>query len=66
MFSKIYDSILTVAYPQSCQICDQSVENSIDGIVCQDCWKKTRLFNGKEILCQKCGIFLNEQPVNLS
>lgn len=66
MFSQIYDSILTLAYPQTCKICEQSVENSADGIVCQDCWEKTRIFTGNEILCKKCGAFLKEQTANFN
>jgi ComF family protein len=58
MFSKIYDSFLTLAYPQACQICEQSVENSLDGVACQTCWEKTRIFSGAETLCSKCGRFL--------
>jgi ComF family protein len=61
MFSQIYDSILTLTYPQSCKICGQSVENSADGFVCDDCWEKTRIFIGWEVLCQKCGDYLKGQ-----
>jgi ComF family protein len=66
MFSKIYDSILTLTYPQTCKICEKSVENSADGIVCEDCWEKTRIFIGNEILCRKCGAFLKEQTANFN
>ncbi len=62
----MYDSILTVTYPQACKICDKSVEESENGIVCQECWHKTRIFTGKEVLCQKCGDFLQEQFINLN
>ncbi len=60
MFRKISDSLLTLAYPQICQICQNSVENSADGIVCSSCWKNTRVFSGSEILCGKCGAYLRE------
>jgi len=65
MFRKIYDSLLTVVYPQACQICENSVENSSDGTICRDCWNVTRIFTGKEILCAKCGAYLmeSETPV---
>jgi len=62
MLSKIYDSLLTLAYPQACQICQNSVENSSDGISCQDCWKKTNVFSSAETLCHKCGAFLQSKP----
>lgn len=61
MLSKIYDSILTVAYPQACHICESSVENSSDGIVCEECWERTQIFCGAETLCAKCGRFLREE-----
>jgi competence protein ComFC len=64
MFSKIYDSLLALAYPQACQICEQSVENLSDGVACDSCWEKTRIFSGAEILCGKCGRFLQSQPMN--
>lgn len=64
MFSKIYDSLLTLAYPQACQICEQSVENSSDGVACLACWGKTQIFSGAETLCGKCGRFLQAKPSN--
>ncbi len=60
MLHKISDALLSVVYPQACQICQKSVENSTDGVVCRDCWKKTCVFSGKEILCAKCGAYLRE------
>jgi ComF family protein len=64
MLQKIYDSLLTLAYPQVCQICQNSVENSSDGVACQACWEKTRIFFGGETLCHKCGAFLQAKPSN--
>lgn len=61
MLRKIYDSLLTLAYPQSCQVCQNSVENSADGVVCRKCWRKTRIFSGQETLCAKCSAFLQER-----
>ena len=34
MFNAILDSLLAIAYPQTCQICENSVENLADGVVC--------------------------------
>jgi predicted amidophosphoribosyltransferase len=65
MFHKIYDSLLTLAYPQICQICQNSVENSADGVVCCDCWETTRTFSGNEILCEKCGAYLRESEISV-
>ncbi len=64
MFHKIYDSLLTLAYPQACQVCNNSVENSADGVACQSCWEKTLIFSGTETLCGKCGRFLHPKPSN--
>lgn len=58
MFSAIYESLLTVVYPQECQNCDRSVESFECGVACADCWNKTRIFHGAETLCGKCGRFL--------
>lgn len=65
MFWKICDSLLTLAYPQACQNCKQSVENSSDGVACRACWEKTRIFSGTETLCCKCGRFLQSEPSNV-
>ncbi len=62
MFQKLYDSLLTLAYPQSCNICEKSVEKSSDGVVCRPCWKATQIFRGAETLCSKCGRFLSDKP----
>ena len=60
MFRQIYDSLLTVVYPQACTICEQNVENSANGVACETCWEKTRVFTGDETLCAKCGLFLRD------
>lgn len=62
MFHKIYDSLLTLAYPQACQVCGDSVESFSDGAACKECWAKTQIFTGAETLCGKCGRFLHLKP----
>jgi ComF family protein len=64
MFNVILDSLLTLTYPQACQICENSVENSADGIACDPCWLKTNIFSGAETLCAKCSAFLQLQSSN--
>ncbi|MBS1795372.1 MAG: ComF family protein [Acidobacteria bacterium] len=59
MLQKIYDSLLSLAYPQSCQICRDSVESSADGAACRQCWLSTRVFTGGETLCAKCSAVLS-------
>ncbi len=61
IFGRIYDSFLALAYPQECLICKNSVEHSRNGIACESCWRKTRIFSGNETLCRKCGKFHNEE-----
>ena len=51
-----YDALLTVAYPQVCAICFRSVEQRRFGVVCEGCWKETRIFEGTETMCWKCGL----------
>lgn len=64
MFRKIFNPLLTLAYPQSCHVCENSVENMSDGVACQSCWEKTEVFSGAETLCSKCGEFLQVQPID--
>ena len=64
MLTKFFDSLLTLAYPQACGICQNSVENLSDGVVCRDCWNATRIFSGKETVCHKCGKFLSEKETD--
>ena len=66
MFNVIFDPLLAIAYPQACQICENSVENSADGVVCGPCWLKTNVFSGAEALCVKCGAFLQSKPLTKS
>jgi ComF family protein len=60
--SFIYDSCLTLIYPQTCKKCSHSVESQTDGFVCDNCWRQTRLFYGQEISCRKCSAFLRNGP----
>lgn len=64
MFHRIFDPLLALAYPQACQVCERSVENSADGIACSFCWSKTRVFSGAETLCAKCSAFLQAKPTD--
>lgn len=64
MLGKIFDSLLALAYPQACQICENSVENLPDGVACRECWEKTQIFSGAETLCAKCGAFLRDKLLN--
>lgn len=56
----LYDSLLTVAYPQVCAICFRSVEQRRFGVACESCWSETKVFNGAENMCWKCGRISDE------
>ena len=60
MLKVVHSALLSLIYPQSCRICNSSVEDPDDGVACRECWSKTRIFSGNEILCKKCGAFLQE------
>lgn len=55
LLTRVYDALLTVAYPQPCRVCGGSVEQRSFGVACEACWKATRIFNGRETICWKCG-----------
>jgi ComF family protein len=55
MLRRAVDSILTSIYPQQCLVCGGLVETNCDGVACAGCWTLTRLFDGSENLCRKCG-----------
>jgi len=61
-----YDALLAVAYPQSCAICGGSVEQRRFGVACELCWRKTRVFTGRERFCWKCGAFLDDEVLPIS
>jgi ComF family protein len=60
----ISDSLLTIFSPQSCVICEKSVEKFAEGKCCEDCWEATKIFNGNETLCHKCGAFLHDKSTD--
>jgi ComF family protein len=64
MLQKIYDSLLTLAYPQVCHVCNESVETAAGGVVCQKCWQTARFFSKNETRCAKCSAFLQEKSAN--
>ena len=64
MFDKFFDSLLVLAYPQACRVCENSVENLADGVACRLCWLKTNVFSNTETLCARCGAFLQSKSSN--
>lgn len=57
MFKAVRDSLLSLIYPKQCRTCDRPVENFDDGQSCSSCWRETRLFDGTQMLCAKCGAY---------
>jgi ComF family protein len=49
--TRIYDAILTLAYPQVCVICGKSVEQRRFGVACETCWSETQIFTDEERIC---------------
>lgn len=68
MIADLADALLSLAFPLSCKICGSEVEHSATGSACDECWKNTRIFTGKETLCTKCGAFFapEDVPIPLS
>ena len=61
MFKEVQNSLLSIIYPQECRVCFSQVENSDDGFSCIKCWSETRIFDGSEMLCDKCGAFFGDK-----
>ena len=50
------DAALALLYPRPCAACGaESVEARADSPACAKCWDATRVFEGDETLCWKCG-----------
>src|SRR2546423_11895060 len=57
MLRGLLDSLLCVVYPQECRVCSGNVRTLNYGVACCDCWESTKIFDGSEMLCNKCGAF---------
>lgn len=51
----LYDATLALLFPHACAICGASVEARADIPACAECWRETRINEGGETLCRKCG-----------
>lgn len=49
------DASLALIFPQACDVCGGSIEARADGVACAACWHKTRVFDGTDLICWKCG-----------
>lgn len=61
MLDAIQNSFFSLIYPQDCRVCASHVESRKDGTACSQCWAATRIFNGSEMLCEKCGAFFGDK-----
>ena len=57
MLSHLVDDMISLVYPQPCRVCGGAVESKDNGVACGDCWSATRVFDGNENLCAKCGAY---------
>lgn len=53
--SALYDAALSLVYPHACDVCGSSVDARADGVACEACWHKTRIFDVADLICWKCG-----------
>jgi ComF family protein len=60
MLGNVQDSILSLIYPQKCQVCSGQVDRRADGVACSECWNSTRFFGRSETLCGKCGALIGD------
>jgi ComF family protein len=61
MLRAITDSLISLVYPQECRVCSALVERNSTGVACETCWSSTKIFNGDEMLCEKCGAFFSDK-----
>ena len=64
MLDTLFNSLLTLIYPQQCRLCGNSVEKPTDGAACAECWEKVRWYGNGELKCRKCGAYLGKAGDN--
>ncbi|MFL6374262.1 MAG: ComF family protein [Pyrinomonadaceae bacterium] len=60
MIDKLTDPLLSLLYPQQCRVCAGPVHHRADGVSCDGCWAHTRIFDGSEMRCDKCGLLMGD------
>lgn len=60
MLNAVQNSLLSLIYPSECRVCSVAIADLDDGVACCGCWAKTRIFQGTEMLCGKCGMFFGD------
>ena len=66
MLQRLFDPILATVYPQACHVCNACVDSHGDGVACAGCWSATKIFDGSEVLCRKCGAVAKDGRLNRS
>ena len=66
MLTVLRDSILSLVYPQECRVCSCIIESANDGSACSKCWAATRIFDGTQMLCEKCGAFFGDKKASVA
>lgn len=57
MLKAVRDSLLSTFFPIECRVCHGPVESLDLGPACRACWTETRIFDGSQPLCLKCGAY---------
>jgi hypothetical protein len=47
----LYDSLLSLLYPQACAVCGALVAERANGVACAACWAKVKLFDPADVIC---------------
>ena len=58
MFKAAHDSLVSLVWPQACQVCSGIVDSLEDGLSCSTCWNNTQIFDGTEMFCGRCSAVL--------
>lgn len=61
----ILDIFIVPIAPAYCGLCGECIDSLSLGKACHGCWSSTRIFNGDEALCPKCGRYLVGRRLSL-
>ncbi len=57
----LLNPIQSLLFPVFCGICTRPADFARDGTVCASCWNQTRIFDGRETVCHKCGRYHSDR-----
>jgi len=61
----LLEPLLGTLYPHQCRVCGDLVDSIRYGSACSACWAATRIFDGSETTCSKCGAFSKDKRLNI-